>query len=364
MSVPNVIETDYAVHPGAFIREWLDENDMSQGELARRMDVSSKHVSKLLSGARLTEDVALKLELVTGIASRIWLSYEATYRADLARIGATAQMAAHIDEIQAYPVPFLRKQGFISATARKPGELVLEVLAFFGVASLDELHRRSMPPGVAFRQDAAVAVSAAAVQTWLQIIHLEVAASDPVDHEFDAAILEELIPSLRALSATADESTGATLVSELANAGVKLLFVQETPGIRAHGIAFWDRGRFPVVALTARGKEDGKFWFSLFHEICHLLKHKHDDVYIDYVKEPGSEIDAREAEADSFASDVLISSKDALRLPSLHSKNDIASFAAEIGVSPGVVVGRLHHEGLWPHSHGRELLTRIEIIGD
>jgi hypothetical protein len=33
-------------------------------------------------------------------------------------------------------------------------------------------------------------------------------------------------------------------------------------------------------------------------------------------------------------------------------------------VSPGVVVGRLHHEGLWPHSHGRELLTRIEIIGD
>ncbi len=54
--------TDYAVPTGEYVVEWLDENRISQAELARRMGVSAKHVSKLIAGALLSAEVATKLQ--------------------------------------------------------------------------------------------------------------------------------------------------------------------------------------------------------------------------------------------------------------------------------------------------------------
>lgn len=84
---------DYAVPTGEFISEWLDENAMSQAELARRLGVSRKHVSKLIDGsAPLSHEVGHDLALVTGIAARIWMNQEALYREDLERIRAESSL--------------------------------------------------------------------------------------------------------------------------------------------------------------------------------------------------------------------------------------------------------------------------------
>lgn len=37
-----------------------------------------------------------------------------------------------------------------------------------------------------------------------------------------------------------------------------------------HGAAFLD-GKKIVVGMTARGKDADKFWFSLFHELAHIV---------------------------------------------------------------------------------------------
>ena len=77
---------DYAVSPGDHIKEWLDDHGINAAELARRLDVTPKHVSELVSGkAPLSATVALGLERVTGIPARIWNRFEAGYREDLAR---------------------------------------------------------------------------------------------------------------------------------------------------------------------------------------------------------------------------------------------------------------------------------------
>lgn len=72
---------DYAVSPGDHIEEWLDDQGINAAELARRLDVTPKYVSELLSGkAPLSATVALGLERVTGIPARIWNRFEAGYR--------------------------------------------------------------------------------------------------------------------------------------------------------------------------------------------------------------------------------------------------------------------------------------------
>lgn len=72
----NRVVTDYAVAPGEYIKEWLEDEERSQASLARDLGVNAKHVSKLVNGAVLTPEFALKLDLVTGIPTKNWLALE------------------------------------------------------------------------------------------------------------------------------------------------------------------------------------------------------------------------------------------------------------------------------------------------
>ena len=59
---------DYVVPTGDFSEEWMEEEGINAAELARRLDVSRKHVSELLRGkAPLSHDMALRLENTTGV---------------------------------------------------------------------------------------------------------------------------------------------------------------------------------------------------------------------------------------------------------------------------------------------------------
>lgn len=72
---------DYIVTTGA---EWMEEQGINEAELARRLKITRKHVSKLLSGkGPLSHSIALSVERVTGVPARIWNQYESGYRSDL-----------------------------------------------------------------------------------------------------------------------------------------------------------------------------------------------------------------------------------------------------------------------------------------
>lgn len=350
-------ETDYAVPTGEFIEEWLEENSMSQAELGRRMDVSPKHVSKLIAGARLTETVAMKLELVTGIPARIWLSYEATYRADIARLGLEAELASQKDVAALFPVKELRQMGIITETMRKPGILLMQLMGFFAVGSLEGLKSRAQPIA-AFRQDAAHPVDAAAVQVWLRLIELELATRDKLEHPYIREEFKKLLPDIRALSLRDPEEYGALIPQMLAEIGIYLIYKSEIKGIRAYGATQWVNGH-PVITLTTRGADDGKFWFTLFHEFGHVLHHPHNELFIQ--KQDGAGGSELEAEADIFASNALIAPELATHLGTLRSIQDVQEFATKIGVCPGIVVGRMHHEGIWPYQNGQGLYKRLVL---
>ncbi|HEX5497114.1 MAG TPA: helix-turn-helix domain-containing protein [Mycobacteriales bacterium] len=82
---------DYATPPGDTLAEWLDEQSMSQVELATRLGMSPGAVGQLVHGiAPLGTDTAVKLERVTGIPARIWTSLEAYYQDHAASIAGSA----------------------------------------------------------------------------------------------------------------------------------------------------------------------------------------------------------------------------------------------------------------------------------
>lgn len=73
-------EPDHAVPPGETLQETIDALGIDQRELAARAGLSAKHVNQVIKGvAPITHDTAIRLERVTGVAARLWISLEANY---------------------------------------------------------------------------------------------------------------------------------------------------------------------------------------------------------------------------------------------------------------------------------------------
>lgn len=83
----------FATPPGATIKEQLNDRGMSQKEFATRMDISEKHISRLINGdVQLTPDVAVRLEVVLGVPVKFWNNLEAIYREKLVKVEAENAM--------------------------------------------------------------------------------------------------------------------------------------------------------------------------------------------------------------------------------------------------------------------------------
>jgi HTH-type transcriptional regulator/antitoxin HigA len=96
--------------------------------------------------------------------------------------------------------------------------------------------------------------------------------------------------------------------------------------------------------------------------VAHVLKHPTRSIYLDDAAAGDTVETPEEQEADRFATDTLIPRAQQARLPYLPLvAEEIAAFAAEIGVHPGIVVGQLQHRGLLPWAHA---LTRLKARYD
>ncbi len=96
--------------------------------------------------------------------------------------------------------------------------------------------------------------------------------------------------------------------------------------------------------MTDRGKNADVFWFSLFHEVGHVLQRKITKTIIDF--ETSESFDEYEKEADLFARNLLIPSElyDSFVVSANFSEKNIMNFADSINIHPGIVVGRLQKD--------------------
>lgn len=84
-------DPDWTVHPGATLRDWMEENGFVQGDrllirpLATACSMESEQLQGIVDGKRRIGTVAAcKLAAGTGIPARLWLNLERQHRARLA----------------------------------------------------------------------------------------------------------------------------------------------------------------------------------------------------------------------------------------------------------------------------------------
>ena len=163
---------------------------------------------------------------------------------------------------------------------------------------------------------------------------------------FQKRRLKDALETVRAMALKSSEDFQKNLHHLLADCGVALVLCPHLAGTYAHGATFWlgrDKG---VVMMTLRYKWADVFWFSLFHELGHILLHERQAVILED-DDGDSAHKAVEEEANRFAADTLIQpgAYKAFLKAGRFFAEDIKHFAKQVGIPPGIVVGRLQKEG-------------------
>lgn len=342
--------------PGEILEEWLDEKGMSQRELADRTSKSEKFVSQLINGkAALTADTAHDLELVTGVGAATWLRMEGSYRAVKQRREEIAAATYPLSPIEKVVTAFLRKQRIISAPARATGEQRMELFALLGVNSATGLERLATRRAAAFRVSAAYVPEPLATEVLIALAYREAQLINV--GAYDANAIRALIPELRAYTRLSASEGAERARARLAHAGVALVFLPNVPKAHCNGVTLWN-AHGPVVAITDRGRREDIFWFTLFHELSHVLDGHRGDIYLEG---PGADKTVAEQRADAFATECLIPRDQEHLLDEIVSFGDLERVAAALGVGEGVVIGQLHHRGHKAPSWGQSRLARVAV---
>lgn len=339
---------DWVSPPGDTLLDILEERDWTQEELAQRLGYTPKHVNQLIKGkVPLTEDAAIRLERVVGSTVGFWLAREAKYRERCARLAAAEKFAGWATWLDQLPIKEMMSAGAIEKCridAKSKPALVESCLRFFGIASPDEWEGRYGQMQAAFRRSREEQSDVGAISAWLRMGEQVAEKQDGV--KFNRSKFIAALSEIRTLTTLPPEQFEPRLRTSFRSAGVAFVLVPAISKAHVSGVARWLNPHRPLIQLSLYGKTNDKFWFTLFHEAAHVLLHgkEKESVYLDDPTKAGAN-SVQEREANDWAGSFLIPDRYTPQLAGLRTRVAVRDFAGAIGIHPGIVVGRLQHDG-------------------
>lgn len=341
-------ESPYAIHPGESVREALEHAGMTQADLSVRTQISEKTISLILNGQQpVTPETALKLERVLDISYDLLIGMQAQYEADSFRIQEKERLLKETEYLDKYTCyNELAVYGFVAKTKDKL-QKVEELLRFFNVNSLTSIEDVFSP---AYRRSDNGKISNESLAAWLHIGRIEAQKRSVPD--FNRTKLIENLQKMRNLTTHNPKDYSQALVELCAEAGVVLVYTPYLKRTCVNGAARWLTPNRPLIQVSIYNKYADIFWFTLFHELGHILKHSKKESFVDL---DNQELSQMEEEANKFSQEILIPpdrERDFQRFKSELNKINIKQktilFAKNLGLDPGIVAGRVGRElGAW-----------------
>lgn len=335
-------EPNWMSSPGATIVDVLEERGISIEGFAELMGYSVERVGKLISGrASITPAVAAMLEAKIGGSSRFWITREAQFRGDVARLQSNGDLAAARIWLSELPTQHMAKLGWITSESRVEAK-VSACLRFFDVPNVSawrEKYRDTLA-AVAFRASPAFEAQPGAVLAWLRYGHLK--SMEIKCNGWDVEKFKKSLPKIRKLTCNKDPNSFVPKLRQIcADCGVAVVIARVPSGCHASGATQFVSPNKAMILLSFRYLSDDQFWFTFFHEAGHLILHSKKALFL----EDDSDVTSNEEdEANRFSESVLIPPAAKEELSSLSiSKGEIIRFAVRLGTSRGIIVGQLQH---------------------
>ena len=335
--------SDLPIPPGEVLEEELEARWMTQKELAARLGRPAQAINEIIGGKKtITPETAIGLGKVLGIDAQFWTTLETDYRMTLARKREEDTLTANVQWLENYPIRDMLKRGWIQAGRDRSGRLEA-LMSFLGVAIAEP---QAVQKAVGFRitEAAQHKVSLGALAVWLRKGELDAQKVSTAD--YDEETFKEALSQIREMTSQAPSEFIPAMSALCAEAGVAFCMVRELPKSGANGATRWLTDRKALIQMSIRNKGADIFWFTFFHETCHLLRYRTQRRIVIDGLDADPEVAEIEAEADRFARDFLIAPQDwnGFCADDDFTPGSVQEFARSVGVAPFIVVGRLQKE--------------------
>ncbi|MBR1883594.1 MAG: HigA family addiction module antidote protein [Clostridia bacterium] len=339
----NGLFLEYIIHPGETVKEVLEEKQMKQEELAIRTGFSPKHISEVINGKKgISPTFAKSLEYVFGIPTSFWINLQGIYDEEILKYKEQEE----IDETETKIVNELKelvKYAEEIGIMSKNKDIITKIIELRNICNVKNLTyiNALVTSQVAFRKSKQVDTNIYVLYVWLRICEI-ISEKNSIEAEYDEKKLKENIGNIKKCMFLEVNDAIKELEIIFAKCGIIFQIVKNFSGAPVQGF-IKKNGNKIILSMTVRRAFADEFWFTIFHEIGHLLN---GDIintkFIDY-EDLKSDM---EDKADEFARKTLID-EDAYKKFICNNnltEKDIIEFANSQGVKPFMVVGRIQKE--------------------
>ena len=295
------ISRDLIIHPGETIAELLDERGMTQSELAIQTGVTAAYVSNVIAGKKgISSGFALALEYALGVSKTFWLNLQANYDAELLAYEeehtiTDAERVAR--KSLAEVVKYLRQNGEIPKGESLDASII-SLRKYFGFRSIADLE--DIIPTGAFKISEGSRTDPYVLGAWIRLCKMA-EAPQLVTGEFDKSDVPAFAQELKAIMNDPPVDLESKLKTVMAARGIDFTIMRRFAKAPVEGYLLKKKEGMYRMILTDRNGSSRAFWFSLFHELGHIVN---GDVVRAGFIDDASDIE-KETRADEFAKKAL-----------------------------------------------------------
>ena len=328
-----------AFHPGYYLKEIVEESGLTQEDFAKRLGTTPKNLSILLKGNQsLSIDMASKLSRMLGTTIAYWLNLQQAYDEKLAEIQSDEELKREREVFKLIDYKYFRDYFKLPALQRKVDKQIECTREFLSISSLTVLKEENL--AVNFRSYSKNLSQSNIVNANAMV---QIAVNQTLRKKTPKYNKEKFEQAVSfALTQTRNHAGFFPVLQKaFEEAGVVLVALPNLRNSGVNGASKKVDGKVMLMVNDRRHYAD-TFWFTLFHEIGHILN---GDLGISFSGE-------KEDEADLYAQRTLIpQDKYASFVCQNHFFDEfvIREFADAIDRDPGIVLGRLQKDKIVSH---------------
>lgn len=351
-----------AFHPGYYVEEILEDLEMTQDEFAKRLDISAKTISKLINAQiPLSNDLATRISIMLGISVETLLNLQKTYDLKLLEIEKAKKFDSQVEILKMIDYNYFVKNHILSI-ADSVSEKIQNLCAFLKVSDLTLLKDSDLLASFKTSIQTVTDKNIINANVWLQTA-INFGLRKKVE-PFNEKKLKAAVPEIRKMTLMNPKDFLPKLEQIFKECGVAFVLLPSLKNCGVNGVVKWFDDKV-ILAINDRNSYADTFWFALFHEICHVFQKKKTKTIINDNKLSQTSNELEEA-ADKYARNILLPPKDYEELLTSElggiSYKRICSFAEKVGIHPGIIVGRLQHDGIIPYSLFTDKREKYQII--
>lgn len=331
---------DWFSKPGDSLRSLMLRRGLAAHDVAEHLDDGMSTLRSFLDGTGAIDKLhAEVLAKYVGGTPTFWLKRQANYEVALERAVDRAD-ATEGDDWLLLPVPGNKPRGKLTDAQRRSE--VKRRLTFFSVGTMKAWEQRygRICTDTLYRKSSAFSSNDASILMWLR--SGELGADLVSTRPWNVGNLQDRLCDIRKLSKVKHpELFLPKLRSLCAEAGVAIVTKRAPKGCPASGASRMVAADKAMILLSFRGLSDDKFWFTVFHEIGHLVLHGART----FVDADMDGIDEVEREANEFASHCIVPKEKFEEFAKLvPTEENVVRFSVRAGVAPGLTVGQMQHQ--------------------